>query len=57
MGARSIRKEPRNVPEGRIRIVEVVEGATTAHVKLDLGGSTTASITDEAVDQPGLKKG
>ncbi len=39
----------RNVIKGKV--VEIVKGATTAHVKLDLGGATiTASITNEAVD-------
>ena len=39
-------------------IVEVVKGATTAHVKVDVGGKTlTASITNEAVDELGLKVG
>jgi molybdopterin-binding protein len=34
------------------RVVEVREGATTAHVKVDLGNGVivTASITNEAVD-------
>lgn len=46
----------RNVLHGKI--VEIVKGATTAHVKLDLGGTTiTASITNEAVDELKLEKG
>ena len=46
----------RNVLHGTI--VEIVKGATTAHVKLDLGGTTsTASITNEAVDELKLEKG
>ena len=46
----------RNVLKGKI--VEIVKGATTAHVKLDLGGTTiTASITNEAVDDLKLEKG
>lgn len=37
------------------RIVEVKKGATTAHVRLDVGGTVvTASITNEAVDELGL---
>jgi molybdopterin-binding protein len=38
-------------------IVDVTKGATTAHVRIDLGGGAvvTASITNEAVDE--LKKG
>ena len=40
------------------RIVEIVKGATTAHVRLDTGGSIiTASITNEAVDELGLEVG
>lgn len=33
-------------------VTEVVKGATTAHVRIDIGGSiVTASITNEAVDE------
>ena len=34
-------------------IVDVTKGATTAHVRIDLGGGAvvTASITNEAVDE------
>lgn len=40
------------------RIVEVKKGATTAHVRLDVGGTVvTASITNEAVDELGLVVG
>jgi molybdopterin-binding protein len=40
------------------RIVEVNKGATTAHVRLDVSGTVvTASITNEAVDELGLKVG
>jgi len=40
------------------RIVEVKKGATTAHVRIDVSGTTvTASITNEAVDELGLKVG
>jgi molybdopterin-binding protein len=41
------------------RVVEVREGATTAHVKVDLGNGVivTASITNEAVDELKLKAG
>ncbi len=46
----------RNVLKGKI--VEVTKGATTAHVRLDIGGTiVTASITNEAVDDLGLVKG
>lgn len=40
------------------RIVEVKKGATTSHVRIDVSGTTvTASITNEAVDELGLKVG
>jgi molybdopterin-binding protein len=40
------------------KITEVKKGATTAHVRLDVNGTTvTASITNEAVDELGLKVG
>ena len=46
----------RNVLKGKI--VDVVKGATTAHVRIDVGGTVvTASITNESVDDLGLKKG
>ena len=46
----------RNVLTGKI--VEVRKGATTAHVRIDLGGSVlTASITNEAVDELKLAPG
>jgi molybdopterin-binding protein len=46
----------RNVLKGTI--TEVTKGATTAHVKIDVGGiAITASITNEAVDDLKLKKG
>jgi molybdopterin-binding protein len=47
----------RNVIKGRV--IKVTRGATTAHVKIDVGGGTvmTASITNEAVDELGLKEG
>lgn len=39
-------------------MVEVVKGATTAHVRIDIGGSiVTASITNEAVDDLDLEVG
>jgi len=40
-------------------ILDVVKGATTAHVRIDLGGGAivTASITNEAVDELKLKRG
>jgi len=39
-------------------IVEVKKGATTSHVRIDVNGTVvTASITNEAVDELGLKPG
>ena len=46
----------RNVLKGKV--VEISEGAVTGHVKLDVGGSiVTASITNAAIKELGLKKG
>lgn len=46
----------RNVLKGKI--VDVSKGATTAHVRIDIGGTiVTASITNEAVEELGLKAG
>jgi len=47
----------RNMIKGRV--VDVTRGATTAHVRIDIGGGTviTASITNEAVDELKLAKG
>ena len=46
----------RNVLKGKI--LDVVEGATTAHVRIKVGAAViTASITNEAVKELGLKKG
>jgi molybdopterin-binding protein len=39
-------------------VVEVTKGATTAHVRIDVGGPVvTAAITNEAVDELALKVG
>ena len=39
-------------------ITEVVKGATTSHVRIDIGNAVvTASITNEAVDELKLAKG
>ena len=40
-------------------ITEVAKGATTSHVRIDIGGGVivTASITNEAVDELKLAKG
>lgn len=40
------------------KIVEVTRGATTSHVRIDIGGAVvTASITNEAVDDLRLAAG
>ncbi|WP_315923785.1 molybdopterin-binding protein [Mesorhizobium sp. SP-1A] len=40
------------------KIVELTKGATTAHVRIDVGGSVvTAAITNEAVDELKLAVG
>jgi molybdopterin-binding protein len=46
-----------NVLKGRV--ARVVRGATTGHVKLDIGGGVivTASVTMEAIRELRLKKG
>jgi molybdopterin-binding protein len=38
-------------------VVEVTKGATTSHVRVDIGGGQimTSSITNEAVDELGIK--
>jgi molybdopterin-binding protein len=39
-------------------VVEVTKGATTSHVRVDIGGNVmTSSITNEAVDDLGIKVG
>ncbi|WP_137931853.1 TOBE domain-containing protein [Mesorhizobium comanense] len=47
----------RNVLKGTI--TEIVKGATTSHVRIDIGGGTivTSSITNEAVADLKLEKG
>ena len=45
----------RNILKGKI--VEINKGATTSHVRIDIGGSiVTASITNEAVDDLKLER-
>ena len=40
------------------KVVDVVKGATTSHVRIDIGNAiVTASITNEAVDDLKLVKG
>jgi len=40
-------------------VVEVRKGATTSHVRVDIGGGqiVTSSITNDAVDDLGIKAG
>jgi len=46
----------RNIIKGKI--VDVTKGATTAHVKIDIGGQViTSAITNEAVEQLKLAEG
>ncbi|GIK85923.1 MAG: TOBE domain-containing protein [Burkholderiales bacterium] len=46
----------RNVLKGKV--VDVKRGATTSHVRIDIGGAVvTASITNEAVDDLQLRAG
>ena len=46
----------RNILKGRI--IDVTKGATTAHVKIDVGGQiVTSAITNEAADELKLAKG
>jgi molybdopterin-binding protein len=40
------------------KIVEVKKGTTTAHVRIDIGGTViTAAITNDSVDELKLEKG
>jgi molybdopterin-binding protein len=42
----------------RGKVTEVTKGTTTAHVKIDVGGAiVTAAITNQSVDELGLKVG
>ena len=51
-----MRISARNRLQGKV--VEVTKGATTAHVRIDVGGAiVTAAITNEAVDELQLKVG
>ncbi len=52
-----MRISARNQIKGKI--VELKKGATTAHVRVDIGNSqtVTSAITNEAVDDLGLKTG
>ena len=51
-----MRISARNVLKGTV--IEVTKGQTTAHIRIDIGGAVvTSSITNEAVDELGLKVG
>jgi molybdopterin-binding protein len=52
-----MRISARNQIKGKI--VSVTKGATTAHVRVEIGNGQiiTAAITNEAVDELGLKTG
>jgi molybdopterin-binding protein len=51
-----MRRSARNRLQGKI--VEVTKGVTTAHVRIDVGGTVvTAAITNESVDELELKVG
>jgi molybdopterin-binding protein len=51
-----MRLSARNQIKGTV--VEVTKGATTSHVRVDIGGTVmTSSITNEAVDDLGVKVG
>ena len=47
----------RNILKGKV--VEIIKGATTSHVRIDIGGGVivTSSITNEAVADLQLEKG
>ena len=51
-----MRLSARNKIKGTV--VEVTKGATTSHIRVDIGGNVmTSSITNEAVDDLGIKVG
>jgi molybdopterin-binding protein len=51
----TMRISARNQIKGTV--IEVTKGATTSHVRVDIGGGqiVTSSITNEAVDDLGIK--
>jgi molybdopterin-binding protein len=57
MRRNAMKLSARNQLKGRI--VQVTKGQTTAHVRIDIGGGVivTSSITNEAVDDLGLRTG
>jgi molybdopterin-binding protein len=51
-----MRISARNALKGKV--VDVKKGATTAHVRIDIGGQiVTASITNESAEELGLAPG
>src|SRR5690606_12340490 len=56
-GSRAMKLSARNLLKGRV--LDVQKGQTTAHVRIELGEGAviTASVTNEAVDELGLKAG
>jgi molybdopterin-binding protein len=52
-----VRHSARNQLKGKVTAVKT--GATTSHIAIDIGGgnTVTASITNEAVAELGLKEG
>ena len=52
-----MRLSARNQIKGKI--IDVKKGATTSHLRIDIGNTNviTSSITNEAVDELGLKVG
>jgi molybdopterin-binding protein len=56
-GTASMKLSARNIIPGKV--LEVVKGATTSHVRIEIAGGQvlTSSITNEAVDELGLKVG
>jgi molybdopterin-binding protein len=57
MKERTMKLSARNQLKGKI--ADVTKGATTSHVRIDIGGGVivTSSITNEAVADLDLKKG
>jgi molybdopterin-binding protein len=53
----AMRLSARNQIKGTV--VDVKKGATTGHVRVDIGGGqiVTSSITNEAIDELGIKAG
>jgi molybdopterin-binding protein len=55
-GKNTMRISARNQIKGTV--LEVKKGATTSHVRVDIGGNVmTSAITNEAVDDLGIKVG